>query len=129
MDPTDPNTVWVTLGRDVKSIDVSLAGAGRVLRDARYGVQAFRMRTPLAPGAGTELTYHVEVAQRGIRSDGFDLSVVENGSFVTHRDAFPALGYRPRREIRDEAERRRRGGRRRSASVISADSPSSSDGT
>jgi hypothetical protein len=102
------DTVWVALPRDVHGAGLTLAGADAVVRDARYGMRGFRMRRPLAPGARTELAYRADVAQRGIRTGGFDLSVVPNGSFITHRDVLPALGYRRGYELADPAERRRR---------------------
>jgi hypothetical protein len=86
---------------------VTLAGAERIVRDARYGMHGFRMRQPLAPGARAELAYRVEAAQRGIRTSGFDLSVNGNGSFLTHLRAFPSVGYRGSYEVGDPAERRR----------------------
>jgi ABC-type transport system involved in multi-copper enzyme maturation permease subunit len=101
------DTVWVALPRDVRRARLTLSGAAAFVRDARYGMHGFRMRRPLAPGARAEVAYRAEVAQRGIRTSGFDLSVVENGSFITHRDALPALGYRRGYELADPAERRR----------------------
>ncbi len=103
------DTVWVSVRRGLDGVRVSLAGADPVVRDARFGMHGFRMRRPLAPGARTELTYRATVAQRGVRASGFDLGVVENGSFVSHQRAFPSIGYRAGFEIDDPAERRRRG--------------------
>lgn len=103
------DTVWVAVRRDLDSVRVSLAGADAVVRDARFGMHGFRMRRPLAPGASAELSYRAAVAQRGVRASDFDLSVVENGSFVSHGRALPSLGYRAGHEIADPAERRRQG--------------------
>ena len=102
------DTVWVALPRDAGRPVLTIAGADAIVRDARYGTRGFRMRRPLAPGARAELAYRASVAQRGIRTGGFDLSVVPDGSFITHRDAMPALGYRTGYELADPAERRRR---------------------
>lgn len=101
------DTVWVALPRDVRGARVSVEGADPVITDERYAMHGFRMRRPLAPGARTTLAYHADVAQRGIRVSDFDLSVVENGSFLTHRGALPAFGYRAGYELVDAAERRR----------------------
>lgn len=103
------DTVWVTVDRDVARAELSLAGAELVVRDERYGVRGFRLRRPLAPGASAELAYRISAARRGIRSGGFDLSVVDNGSFLTHRQALPSLGYRQSWELRDPAQRARAG--------------------
>ncbi|MET0395371.1 MAG: M1 family aminopeptidase [Longimicrobiaceae bacterium] len=103
------DTVWVAVRRDLDSVRVSLEGADAVVRDARYGMHGFRMRRPLAPGARAGLSYRASAAQRGIRASGFDLSVVDNGSFVSQTQAFPSIGYRAGQEIDDPAERRRRG--------------------
>jgi len=101
------DTVWVAVPRDVRGAQVSVDGADRIVADARYGMHGFRMRRPLAPGARTELAYQADVRQRGIRVSDFDLAVVENGSFLTHRGALPSLGYRAGYELADPAERRR----------------------
>lgn len=101
------DTVWVAVPRDVRGAQVSVAGADRVALNEYMGMHGFHMRRPLAPGARTELTYRADVRQRGVRVSDFDLSVVENGSFLTHRAALPSLGYRAGYELADPAERRR----------------------
>ncbi|HET7459914.1 MAG TPA: M1 family aminopeptidase [Longimicrobium sp.] len=103
------DTVWVAVPREVRGARVSVDGADRVALDERYGMHGFHMRTPLAPGARTAVTYRADVRQRGIRVADFDLSVVENGSFLTHRGALPSFGYRAGYELADPAERRRHG--------------------
>ncbi|HET7232032.1 MAG TPA: hypothetical protein VFJ16_18645, partial [Longimicrobium sp.] len=101
------DTVWVAVPRDVRGATVTLAGADRFAADERHGMHGFRFRRPLAPGGRAEVAYRADVAQRGIRTGDFDLSVVGNGSFLTHRGALPSLGYRTGYELADPAERRR----------------------
>jgi ABC-type transport system involved in multi-copper enzyme maturation permease subunit len=101
------DTVWVGLPQELARADVSVAGADAVVRDERFGMRGFRMRRPLAPGARAEMSYRISVAERGIRTSGFDLSIADNGSFVTHLRAFSTLGYRRGYELSDPAERRR----------------------
>ncbi len=103
------DTVWVAVRRDLDGVELALEGADRFASDRRHGMHGFRMRRPLAPGARVDLSYRVSAAQRGVRTSGFDLSVVENGSFLTHGRAFPSLGYRRSYELSDPAERRRHG--------------------
>jgi hypothetical protein len=103
------DTVWVSLPRTARGADARLEGADRIARDTRFGMHGFRMRRPLAPGGRAVLTFRVAHEERGVRSSGFDRAVVDNGSLVTHGQAFPLLGYRGSYEIDDPAERRRHG--------------------
>ncbi|HYH80950.1 MAG TPA: M1 family aminopeptidase [Longimicrobium sp.] len=103
------DTVWVSAPLGVDFARVEMEGADRFVADERFGMHGFRMRTPLAPGARALLRFHLRGEQRGVRTSGFDRSVVDNGSLLTNGRAFPRLGYRGSYEIDDAAERRRHG--------------------
>ncbi|MDB4949345.1 MAG: hypothetical protein JWM27_1994 [Gemmatimonadetes bacterium] len=101
--------VWGSLPRDIQDARIEMAGGPPAEHDARFGVYRFRLSRPMAPGGTAELRFRTDVAQRGVRTGDFDLSVVENGSFLASRSSFPALGYRSSYELDDPAQRRKRG--------------------
>ncbi|HEX8451875.1 MAG TPA: M1 family aminopeptidase [Longimicrobium sp.] len=103
------DTVWVTVGRQTDGVRLWVEGADPVVRDARFGMYAFRLRRPLMPGAEARMGYHLEEAQRGIRASGFDLSIADNGTMLAHHAAFPTLGYRGSQELTRPADRREYG--------------------
>jgi len=106
---TPVDTVWVAVPRGQGSATVSLRGAALMEHDGRFGMYRFQLERPLLPGGEAELAFEVVRQQRGVRAADFDLSVVENGSFLLFQDAFPSIGYRHAYELRDPVERRARG--------------------
>ncbi|HET9451849.1 MAG TPA: M1 family aminopeptidase, partial [Aggregicoccus sp.] len=102
-------SVWVTLDRDVRGARLALSGAQQREHDALFGAWEFALEKPLQPGAEAELSFELATPSPGIRADGFDSSVVANGSYLTQSQAFPAVGFRLGYLVRDPGERRRRG--------------------
>ncbi len=102
-------TVWVSVGSDVDDLRLAVGNADAAVRDERFGMYGFRLRRALAPGEEVELAYAWSTAQRGLRADGFDRAVADNGSMVRHQAAFPMLGYRASFELDDPAARREHG--------------------
>ncbi|HLL56068.1 MAG TPA: hypothetical protein VK447_21075 [Myxococcaceae bacterium] len=103
------DTLWVVMPRDAEAATVTVDGAQLARHDARFGVHVFEVRSPLAPGARTELRFTVALDRGGIRAGGFGYDVAGNGTYLTHTGAFPMLGYRAGFELDDPAARREHG--------------------
>jgi aminopeptidase N len=83
-------------------------GARVLLADRARGFYAYRLASPLAPGARMALEFDVLDAPRGILGLGMDTPVRANGTFF-NQDRLPHIGYQPSVELRDERDRKRHG--------------------
>jgi hypothetical protein len=84
------------------------SGARVLLADQARGFYAYRLATPLAPGARMALEFEVTEAPKGILGLGMDTAVMANGTFF-NQDQLPHIGYQPRAELRDDRDRKRHG--------------------
>ncbi len=80
-----------------------------IVDDQRFGVQAIKLKTALAPGAAIDLDFVVDVRHDGFTNSGKADGLNLNGTYFTIENYFPHLGYNPSLEIEDRGERRRRG--------------------
>ncbi len=83
-------------------------GQEQLVSDREAGLHAFRLPRPLAPGATTELAYHLTYANPGFENEGSDTRIVENGTFIDG-EYLPGLGYFPQKELSDDEARRKHG--------------------
>ncbi|WLI89724.1 M1 family aminopeptidase [Massilia sp. R2A-15] len=83
-------------------------GARLLLADKERGFYAWRLATPLAPGAKMALEFDLTDAPQGILGLGMNTPVVGNGTFFNN-DALPRIGYQPAAELVDERDRKRHG--------------------
>jgi ABC-2 type transport system permease protein len=79
------------------------------LDDPVIGLRSYRLATPLAPGATTDLAFDLETGARGFTNSGAFTDVVENGSFVNGNVVLPLIGYQPAGEITADRERKKFG--------------------
>ncbi|QSQ17744.1 ABC transporter permease/M1 family aminopeptidase [Myxococcus landrumensis] len=103
------DTLWVAVPPTARPVSLSLKGGEQVAHDEEFGMFHFRLQPPLPPGGVSELTFDVTREERGVRATGFELSLVENGSFILNDEVFPTLGYRRGHELGNPEERRERG--------------------
>ncbi len=102
--------VWLAVRRDITRVTtLEVAGSPPGEVDARFGMYAFPLAQPLAPGATTEMTFDLTVERRGATADGPDHGIVGNGSFLLSTFFLPTVGYRQSYELRDPEARRERG--------------------
>ncbi|WNG56220.1 hypothetical protein F0U59_16700 [Archangium gephyra] len=106
---TPINRVHVAVRREARVVDLSVPGAKRVSHDERFGMYAFALDAPLAPGARTGVHFQLEFSQPGFVNEEPGTSVVENGSFIFGPITFPSIGYRQSYELTNPRERRKRG--------------------
>lgn len=99
--------VSIPLRVRVKRLD--LPAHDVILEDRVHGYYIFRLRTPLAAEAATELGFNLTVENRGFVNNDAQVAVIENGTYFTKRDFFPVIGYDAQRQLTDPDERRERG--------------------
>jgi hypothetical protein len=103
------DTVWIQPSRDVEDVTMKSPEAKQIVRDEKFGVHTVVLTAPLAPGAQATLDYSLVIDRGGLRADGFDEDVAENGSFIGGQVLIPAMGYQGRYEIANELERAKLG--------------------
>lgn len=92
---------------DVQTLDVT--GASRIEEDIRLGHYRFRFETPVAPGAGSTLTWKLYWNNPGFVNARPNNRIVANGTFVDSTEVMPVTGYNPNRELKDNNKRREHG--------------------
>ena len=87
--------------------EVSFAGGQeQTIADRDAGVYIYRLHQPLAPGAVTQLAYHLSYLNPGFENDESNTRIVENGTFIDS-DYFAGLGYARQGELVDDEARRK----------------------
>jgi hypothetical protein len=76
------------------------------VEDDRLGHRIFALASPLEPGDSIELDFNVDFEARGFSNDGVDAVVRANGTHFTNQRWLPFIGYQPRRELDNAADRR-----------------------
>lgn len=64
---------------------------------------------PLPPGEKISGRIHLIRETQGVEESNFDLSVVENGTFINNIELLPQFGYQEGYELSDRHEREKRG--------------------
>ena len=80
-----------------------------VLDDKIAGFSIIKLAQPLAPAARLDLSFSVDVRNRGFTNSGAADSINLNGTFFNNAEFFPHFGYNERAELTDRNERRKRG--------------------
>jgi len=86
--------------------NVAIENATLIQQDAAFGIYLFEFKKALQPNDSVRFTYELEKTLKGYDEDN---TIVENGSYITHRNFEPVLGYGTGLEIRNKAERQKRG--------------------
>ncbi|MDB5703001.1 MAG: aminopeptidase, partial [Sphingomonas bacterium] len=88
-------------------VSLSLPGAALIKDYPKYQYRIYRLATPLAPGATTELGFRTERTQHGFLNTGNDTRVVENGTFVNNFEIAPSIGMDRGGLLQDRVKRRK----------------------
>jgi len=80
-----------------------------VTSDAPIGWRSYKLATPLAPGAATDLAFDLEIGAHGFTNAGAFTDVDFNGSFVNSVMLLPIIGYQNRGELTADRERKKFG--------------------
>jgi ABC-2 type transport system permease protein len=101
--------VLVSTRRDARTATLALSSARLVEKDARFGMWTFALEPPLQPNERRTLRFDLTFDNAGIEAGESDTSIVENGTFLFDRRAFPTIGFRGSYRISGASERRKRG--------------------
>jgi hypothetical protein len=86
--------------------NVAFEGATLILKDSTHGSYLFQFDDALQPNDSVRFTYELEKTLKGYDTD---ITIVDNGSYITHRNFEPILGYSAGYEISNRTERQKRG--------------------
>ncbi len=103
-------TLHVVLGdRAVEIKNLVFAPADLVSSDKDFGYRIYRLAQPLAPGAGMDFDFDLDVRYHGFTNDGDPEPVRDNGTFFNSMQYFPHFGYQPGMQLTERSERKKRG--------------------
>jgi ABC-2 type transport system permease protein len=77
--------------------------------DKPIGWRSYKLATPLAPGAATDLAFDLQTGAHGFTNSGAFTDVEYNGSFVNGQQLLPLIGYQTRGELTADRERKKFG--------------------
>lgn len=100
------DTLWYNMNPDgiVKRFDISKP-VKLVYEDAKKGIRAYKLATPLAPGDSFMLDFKMDLAFTGLDNES---PVRGNGTFFNNRQ-WPTMGYNDGYGIEDEDKRKEYG--------------------
>lgn len=85
---------------------ISLEKAKLIQQDSDFGIYLFQFEEALQVGDSIQFQFELEYAPKGYEESK---AIVANGSYITHRDFEPILGYSSGVEIIQKKEREKRG--------------------
>lgn len=86
--------------------NISLEGGILVNQDAGLGIFEFEFPEGIEPGEEIKFEFIIDKQLKGFQNSK---NIVENGTYIQHRDFEPRLGYSSRLEISNSLERKKRG--------------------
>lgn len=100
------DTLWYNMNPDgiVRKFDISKP-VKLVFEDAKKGIRAYKLATPLAPGDSFILDFKMDLAFTGLDNES---PVRGNGTFFNNRQ-WPSVGYNDGYHIEDEDKRKEYG--------------------
>lgn len=101
--------VLVHWPENTKKMLVSIDGASLGEKDERFGLAWLTFSSPLPPGAEVAGVIELTRESIGLRETGFDVQVVENGTFINNWELLPSFGYQQRYELQDRHKRLKHG--------------------
>lgn len=101
----------VSLPSHTRAEDLSITLPGATLGefDDKFNVSWLVFDKPLPPGEKISGRIHLIRETQGVEESNFDLSVVENGTFINNIELLPQFGYQEGYELSDRHEREKRG--------------------
>jgi len=101
--------VHISMNPDVSKFTCTVPGSRLASHDEDHGYWIYRLSHPMQPGESMEISYAVEIHNRGFQNEFRDNTVVENGTFVNNFQICPHLSYAGQNEIQDPAKRKKYG--------------------
>ena len=100
--------IHLTTHSGVETNGVSFDRPSRLaVRDDDLGYRIYALGRPVQPGESLHMDFRVVHAPRGFTNEGYDLTVIPNGSWIEHRGTqtqrrrqwLPVIGYEAGREL------------------------------
>jgi ABC-2 type transport system permease protein len=107
--PVPIEEIHVSVPRLLRVNALEIEGGTLAEEDVELGYRKFRLDAPLAPGGRLEVAWDLSWLNPGFVHARGNTRIVENGTFVDSTEIFPAFGYVPDNEIRDNNKRRKYG--------------------
>ncbi|WP_412985010.1 M1 family aminopeptidase [Pontimicrobium sp. IMCC45349] len=107
--------VFITERVDLKNVTIENATLAK--HDTVFGTYLFQFDAPLQPNDSVRFNYEFTKSIKGYDND---ISIVNNGSYITHNSFEPILGYSAGLELRRPSERKKRNLPKRTIEVSTA---------
>lgn len=101
--------VLVNWPENTEHLSISIEGARLSERDTKFRTSWLTFSPAVAPGAKVAGVIELTRESKGLRETGYDVTVVENGTFINNWELLPTFGYQERYELQDRHERLKRG--------------------
>lgn len=95
---------------------IAIENANLVTHDSVYGIYIFQFEKPLQPNHTVGYNFKLKHHRKGYEEDK---TIVNNGTYITHTNFEPILGYSSGLEITDKVEREKRNLPKREVEIIS----------
>jgi ABC-2 type transport system permease protein len=90
----------------VPLLKIAIERATLIKHDSIYGTYIFQFDKPIKPNEKLNFSFEIVKEKKGYV---VDQTIVKNGTYITHRDFEPYIGYRSAIEISNDYERQKRG--------------------
>lgn len=100
--------VLVNWPENTEHLSISIEGARLSERDTKFRTSWLTFSPAIAPGAKVAGVIELTRESKGLRETGYDVTVVENGTFINNWELLPTFGYQDRFELQDRHERLKR---------------------
>lgn len=87
-------------------VEITIENASLIEHDSVFGTYLFQLEKELLPKETLKYSYSMDKQLKGFETDN---AIVNNGSYIMHREFEPILGYRNGMEISNSLEREKRG--------------------
>ena len=92
----------------VQTVQINIPNSTLGEFDPRYRNTWLTFQPPVMPGQLVQGDIQLTRASVGIAESGFDLTVVENGTFINNLELLPVFGYQEGYELQNRHERQKR---------------------
>ena len=107
--------VYVLYSRAARDATITFSGAAELVKaEPLVRWHHYKLATPMAPGATTELRFDLTYGAQGFRNEGADPMVLANGTFLNpglsaDTSLIPSLGYDENAELTSDSDRKKFG--------------------
>ncbi|AHM62672.1 putative membrane protein [Flammeovirgaceae bacterium 311] len=104
------DSIHLDVAREVETSGISFnRKATAVLTDKKLGYLIYALEQPLRPGDSLQMNFEVRYKPQGFTNREINTAVINNGTYFSNKDWFPAMGYQAGRELRSDRLRKEYG--------------------